>query len=189
MNAYPITYPVFKYDISSATGNQLISGKLKIDGSVPTADERTFHHINLGKIEGDPAKLHSDSVNVTTSPPKTLPAGFNLKFATAQHSEDPLAALIKLKELAPSYAPLAVAIGIEQESKSDWDGALKSYKEAITLDSDLANAHYHLGLLMLQNKMKVKGTKELELAKQLSPNDPNINSALESIEQAVSKAD
>ena len=188
-NAYPIVNPVFKYDISSREGKELLAGKLKIEGSVPTADERTFHHVNLGAIVGEPAKLHSDLVDVTTSKPESLPAGFNLKFAQAQRAEDPIEALSKLKELAPNYAPLLVAIGLEQEKRSNWDEALANYNNAIEMNNNLANAHYRKALVSLRNQNQEEGMKELELANQLAPNDPDISSTLESFKQPVTPED
>lgn len=186
-NGYPVYNPTFKYDISAREGKMLLEGTLKIEGSVPTGDQRTFHHIKLGALTGEPAKLHSDLVDIETTKPENLPKGFNLKFAQALRADDKLSELSKLQEEAPDYAPLSVAIGIEQELASDWDGALSSYQKAIEQDNDLANAHYHLALVLLRNQNKEEGIQALEKAKQLSPNDPDISTMLESFNQPVTE--
>lgn len=183
VNAYPVLNPEIKFDIASKEGKELLKGKIKLDGSVPTGDQRTFHKVSLGTIDGKPAKLHSDLVKVDVNPPKTLPKGFNVKFSAACNAEDPVSALNELKSKAPDYAPLAVALGLRYEKLNKWDEAKKQYDEAIKLDPNLANAHYHLAQVLLRNKKTKEGMASLKKAAELAPADPDIKDFTESLTQ------
>lgn len=181
-NAYPIIDPVFKFSISSPEGKEIGSGKIKIDGSIPTADQRTFAHVDLGKVSGQPAKLHSDLIELNSNEPKGLPSGFPAKFSMAMTKEDPAQELGKLVALAPYYAPLKVALGIQAEKSSDWTDARKLYEEAVKLDSENANAHYRLGVALLRDKKEKEALEHLEKARELSPNDPAVKLILNQLE-------
>ncbi len=182
-NAYAISNPEFKFTISSPEGKEIGKGQIKIEGSVPTADQRTFANVDLGKVSGQPAKLHSDLVELEAKEPKDLPSGFPAKFSMAMTKEDQEGELKKLTELAPKYAPLKVALGIQAEKRNDWKDAEKLYEEAVELDADNANAHYRLGMALLRDNKEKVAVEHFEKALEISPNDPAVKLVLGQIAQ------
>ena len=179
-NAYPVTNPQFSFSIAGQEGKDLLKGTINLTGAVPAADQRTFHRVNLGKINGKPAKLHSNLEKVEVNPPESLPKGFNMKFVDALNAEDKVEALKKLKGIAPDYAPLSIATGLVYERLNNWEDAKKQYEEAVKIDPNLANAHYHLGLVLLREKKNDAGMKALKKAEELDPADPDIKDQIES---------
>lgn len=181
LNGYRVSNPAFKYTISTKEGKES-TGEVKVNGSIPSADQRTFHHVSLGEIQGIPKRLRSDLITVEVSPPESLPKGYNQKFVTALNGENPIEALESLSQSASNYAPLLVALGIQYEGRGDWAKAKEHYAKAIEIDSNNANAHFHLGLVLLRDKEQESGMKELNTALKLAPNDPDIKNILESFQ-------
>jgi tetratricopeptide (TPR) repeat protein len=83
--------------------------------------------------------------------------------------------------LAPSAAKKAFEKGLEQEKKSKWDDAQKSFEKAVQIYPRYATAWYQLGRLQLRNQLL--NQSQSQLPNQL-PND-GAQSAKHSFEQSV----
>lgn len=180
-NAYPISEPVFKFDLADAGGKEVLRGEIKIDGTIPAADQRTFAQVELGTTDGAPAKMHSDLVRVDATTPKELPSGFSSHFSSAMISEDVEKGLEALTKEAPNYAPLKIALGLQAEKASNFKKAEELYKEAVELDSENANAHYHLALTLMRDGKQKKAMQHLEEAARIDPKDPAVKLMIERI--------
>ena len=80
--------------------------------------------------------------------------------------------------------------GIQAAAAHDWPGAIQQMKEAIAACgdcSDKADLHRKLGIIHCQAGDLDSGEKELLVAKQLKPDDPVTQAALELIAQARSQ--
>ena len=169
-----------KYSLSNSEGSEILAGEKQIKGVIPTGDQRTFFHVNLGTTEGAPARLRSDLLKVTASIPSDLPTGFPSRFSSAMTSEEPLDELTALQNDAPKYAPLMITIGILNEERKNWKEAAQYFQQAVELAPENANAHYHLGVVLMREKQDELALKHIRKAAQLNDNDPEINRTLES---------
>ena len=96
-------------------------------------------------------------------------------------SEDVEKGLEALTKEAPTYSPLKVALGLQAEKASNFKKAEELYREAVELDSENANAHYHLALTLMRDGKQKKAMQHLEEAERIDPKDPAVKLMIERI--------
>lgn len=84
--------------------------------------------------------------------------------------ESALKQIEKAINLRPWYSEAYLCKGkVLQEGFNDVDGAIESFRKALELDPDFAEAHYNLGMLLINKESDQEATKHLETAKKLKP--------------------
>ncbi len=189
-NAVDISNPLVDYTIANSGGKQLAAGQVKIDGTIPAADSREFENISLSEIQGDPAKLHSDLVNIVVKPNDKLPKGFSARFAGAfdNNGTQLIAALEPLASEAPHFDGTYIALGKAYQDVEDWQSALEKYKKAVEVAPESANAHYHLGVALAHQNQLPEGLIEMKKASELNPSDQTISKTLASFNASSAPA-
>jgi Flp pilus assembly protein TadD len=76
--------------------------------------------------------------------------------------------------LRPDYAPAYSERGYVLVRQHHVDEAIQQYREAIRLDPKFASAHSNLGSAFWRKHDNKDGYKEILIAHELAPNDPNI---------------
>lgn len=180
-NACDVSDPVFTYQITSKDDKPVGSGQVELKGTVPMSDSRTFKDVVLGSINGQPAHMTTDLVDMKGTLDKNLPKGFSARFSGAYDDQANLVEnLKKLETEAPNFDGIHMALGLAYEAREDWPNALEEYKKATASSSSNANAHYHLGLALAHEQKTAEAIEELKRANQLAPDDKTIASSLAS---------
>lgn len=179
-NAVEISTPVIKYSISSRENQALASGEVKIDGTIPAADNRIFEQVTLAEVNGQPARLQSDLIHITVGSDKDLPKGFPARFAGAfeKNGAERIAALEALANEVPNFESGHIALGLAYEEEQNWSKALEHFKQAMQINPSSSNAHYHYGLALAHEKKMSEAIAELKKAAELNPSDAAISKAL-----------
>lgn len=202
-NPFPVKNFAFSYTIDGTGGGTVASGTAKIDSLVPAADERKFAFVPLGAITGSPAKMHVDLSAAKIAEKSKLPGDVQQRITDALFlkEQDSVAALEQLDKELPNTPVILNGLGAAYEECSMKDKAQASYEKSITAANEAAtkagadaadaagatatnstaeNAHYHLGLLLL-NSDKKKAQEEFETAAKMDPADPAVQAALEKL--------
>lgn len=189
-NAVDISNPVVDYTIQSSDGKQIAAGQVKVEGTVPAADGRSFDNIALSEVQGQPARMHSDLVSLVVKPNEKLPKGFSARFAGAFDNAGPqlISALEPLATEAPNFEGTYIAMGEAYKEGGDWQSALDKYKKAVEIAPESANAHYHYGVALAHQNQLAEGTAELKKAAELNPSDQEIAKTLASYNSAPAPA-
>ena len=96
-------------------------------------------------------------------------------------AERALSELKKELEISPSHVPAMVAIAAELLRSEKYQDALPYAEKAAAIDPNSFPAHAILGRVLVEGDLdKVRGVKELEIAKQLQPASPQVRIALAS---------
>jgi tetratricopeptide (TPR) repeat protein len=179
-NAVEISSPVIKYTIASSDNKPLAAGEVKIDGSIPAGDRRSFDQISLAEVSGQPARMHSDLVSIKVGSDKALPKGYPARFAGAfeKNGTDRIAALEPLVNEVKDFADGHVSLGVTYEEQQDWANATKEYKKALEINPNSFNAHYHYGLALAHEQKTPEAIAELKKAAELNPADQSVSKAL-----------
>lgn len=186
-NAVDISEPVVDYTIQSSDGKQIAAGQVKVDGTIPAADSRSFDNISLSEVQGQPARLHGDLVTLKVIPNETLPKGFSARFAGAFDNQGTqlISSLESLAKESPKFYGTYIAMGKAYQDVDDWQSALAKYKLAVEAAPENANAHYHLGLALAHERQLPEATAELKKASELNPSDQEIAKTLASFSAAA----
>lgn len=181
-NAVDISNPVVDYSIQGSDGKPIATGQVKIDGTVPAADKRSFEQVMLGEVNGQPARMKSDLVTLTVVGNDKLPTGYAARFAGAMEraGSERIEALTPLADEVPGFAGGYIAIGLTYRELEDWPRALEQFKKAVEANAGSANAHYHYGMALAHEKKTAEAVAELKKAHELSPSDLAISKAVTS---------
>ncbi len=142
------------------------------------ADKSTLLNLCVAYSKnGDYAKSISSYGEIESGSiaPAPLPADVALSVATAfSASGDPHAAqsvIERAVEADPDNAPLQDAIGTLLAQQQDYTAAEGRFRKAITLDQELASAHYHLGSVESATNRAPEALAEFSQAHNLAPDN------------------
>ena len=154
---------------------------LNLNDKLTTAHEKLgeiyYHNMNRpsdGKLEFDSA-IACDASNAE--------AHFQLGMLLAQtnktKADDALKEVETAVQLNPGNAAYEAKLGwIKETFYKDHKDAEAHYRSAINLNSTCSEAHFRLGMLMIEKfGMRKSGSEELRIAYQQNPNDPEIKTA------------
>jgi len=65
--------------------------------------------------------------------------------------------------------------GVSHFKQEHWDTSAGQFREAITIDPKLAQAHFNLGLALDQMGQHSDAAEQFKMAKELAPDDPQIS--------------
>jgi len=95
---------------------------------------------------------------------------------------DPDAGVVELKkelEASPDHVPDLVTLAAEYIRRQDFAAALPYAEKAVSLDPQFFAAHTVLGRALVEGDSNVaRGLQELEMARRLAPNSPQVHIAL-----------
>lgn len=165
------------YRITDATDQTLKEGKVELPGQVPPGDRRTFQDVSLGEIKGHPAKLTPKLEAIIYGPKPKLKQRYIDKFKEAAAVPDKQALQVykDLVQDTEEFAPAYVGLGRAYAAKGKWSEALQSYKAALDIDPQNANAHYYSAVVLYYMKKLDEAKKEIDQALLIAPDDPDIS--------------
>ena len=106
---------------------------------------------------------------MTRSDSLMLAADVRIEMDNARHAIDLLQEAVHLDpELAEGYARLGTAYLESRERKKQWKKARQAFEKALSLNSDLAEAHDGLGLIALYQKKDTHGHRHILTKQSLS---------------------
>jgi len=183
-NPAPIRDTTFSYQIVSTTGAEIAGGKLTVDGVIPAGDSRTFAELKLGTVQGQPGRMRAELADVNYGPKPNLTAGQSMKFSEAagMKDKDAVEAFKELVQVAPTFGPAYVGLGLALAANNEFDLAVKAYEKALKIDADDANAHYNLGVALFYKGDKEGARKQFEEAAKLEPTDPSPPRSLKALQ-------
>ncbi len=107
-------------------------------------------------------------------------------FLLFSNVDEGLAQLKKELVISPAHVPALVTLASEYLRAEDYKTALPYAEKAVEIDAQSFPAHAVLGRILCEGNLdSARGLKELELARQLAPDSPQVRMALAS---AYSKA-
>ncbi len=173
-NPAPVKKIAINYQLLDAKGNMLKSGVLKIAGTVPAGDTRTYPDVELGVVKEKPDKIEQKKESVVYGPKPKLKDRLVDKFveASSKPDKDSFADFDELTQDADDFPPALVGMGRAYAARADYKRAIEQYKKALVLDPEYPNAHYYLAIAMYYNNDKKNAKKEMEQALTLAPDDP-----------------
>ncbi|MBC7827841.1 MAG: tetratricopeptide repeat protein [Chitinophagaceae bacterium] len=99
-------------------------------------------------------------------------------------------AVMKALEIDPTLAEAHAALGyIKFRIDWDWDGAEREFKKAIEIKPGYATAHEWYALYLAIQRRFDEALKEMNIAYQLDPLSPNVNTGLARIHQFMNNTD
>lgn len=184
-NPVDLTSVTVKYDIAGASGGTIANGTVTIPQMVPAGDVRTFAGVKLAALDKPATRMQAELADVTVGPKAALPGDQQLRFLEIGALKDSykLEALVQFVKDSPDWAPGFVSLGIAYEDAGMRQKAEESYRKALSLDANNANAHLHLGKLLIASDRKA-AKAEIEKAKAAMPDDPSVKEALYILEPA-----
>lgn len=176
LNPAPIQKLIVSYRIADNHDTTLSESVLKLPGSIPAGDRRTFSDISLGTIKGIPAKLSPKLSSLIYGPKPKIKDKYVDRFmkAAAMNDKDALYEYEDLVQDVESFAPAYVGLGRALAARGKFDDAISQYKKAAELDPNNANAHYYAAVALFYKNDHGAAKKEIELAQQMAPEDPEI---------------
>ncbi len=170
----------FNYQINGLNGSSLASGNVTIPTLVPAGDQRTFSNVKLTPLSEQANRMHADLTNLRLGDKPGLSPALANKFieAAALKPQDAVAQFTELVKSAPDFGPGYTRLGQALLANEDYDRADKAFAKAIKINSDDANAHYHLGVAYFYKGNRDGARHELSTASRLCPDDPVIADAL-----------
>ncbi len=204
-NPFPVRNFEVTYTIDGASGSNVAKGVAKLSALVPAADERKFAAVPLGAITGAPGKMHVDLTDAVIAEKSKLPGEVQTRITDALFlkEQDSVAAFEQIAKELPDSPVVLTGLGLAYEECGQKDKAKETYEKAIvaadaqgkdagagadaasaatttattTAGSAAENAHYHLGVLLLDTDKK-RAKEEFEKAAQMEPTDPAVQAAL-----------
>jgi tetratricopeptide (TPR) repeat protein len=144
-------------------------------------------HVKLGEIYyhnlNRPSDARVEFDAAIASDPNNAEAHYELGMLIAQtnkaKADDALREIQKAAELNPKNANYEAKLGWLQETfYKEHKKAEEHYRKAIELNSTCSEAHFRLGMLMIEKfSMRKGGAEEVRIAYQQNPNDPEIKAA------------
>lgn len=188
-NPAPVKNMVISYQLMDAKGNQLKTGSLKIDATVPAGDKRTFADLDLGTVKEKPDKIEQKLESLVYGPKPKLKERLVDKYveATMKPDKDTFGDFDELIQDAEDFPPVLVGMGRAYAARGDWKRAIERFKKAVEYDPEYANGHYYLGVAMFWNGDKAGAKKELEQALQYFPDDPVYRDGVKMLTAAEKK--
>jgi tetratricopeptide (TPR) repeat protein len=180
LNAVPVDHIQFKYTINGPDGNAAATGLVAIPELIPTGASRTFRHVKLGPLQGEAARMKAELVDLKVGPKSTLPAGLDSRFTeilTLKPAES-IPAFTEFVGQAPNFAPGFIGLGRAYLADGNDSKARDAFEKAVKLDPKSADAHYALGLALLGKNARATAEKEIGIAYDLAPNDPDIQKTI-----------
>ncbi|HEY9787542.1 MAG TPA: tetratricopeptide repeat protein [Candidatus Obscuribacterales bacterium] len=178
-NPIALTSISVRYTVDGASGATVGSGVATISYTVPAGDERSFSGIKLGALSAPAAKMHAEICDVTLGPKPDLAADFQSRFLEigALKDDEKISALKSFTKDAPKFAPAFITLGAAYEARGNRAAAQEAYEQAVAIDEHDANAHLHLGRILMA-KDPAKARTELEKANTVNPQDPAVKEAM-----------
>ncbi len=176
LNPFWVDKIQFKYTISGPDGNAAATGVVGVPDQVPAGASRTFHHVKLGPLEGEAARMKAELVDLNVGPKPGLSAGLDNRFSEIMLLKGPeaIGAFNEFVGQAPKFAPGYIGLGRAYLAEGEDKKAKEAFQKAVEIDSKDADAHYQLGLALLNLKDREAAEKEIGAAYELAPNDPDI---------------
>lgn len=177
-----------RYNIEGTNGRTVSDGTVTIPHAVPAGDIRTFRSVRLGELSAPAARMHAELSDVTIGEKSNLQNDQALHFIEigALKEAEKLEALKAFVKDAPGFAPGHVALGIAYENANDRQRAEAAYRKAVEADPENANAHLHLGRLLVSTD-RAEAAAEIEKAKAKMPYDPAVQEALTFVEPVAAE--
>jgi tetratricopeptide (TPR) repeat protein len=181
LNPQTISDIAFSYTIIGPSGDTAASGIAHIPELVPIGATRRFQHVSLGPLTANAARMQTDLVDLKLGPKSSLsPDLYNQFIDTASlKDEESLKAYMQFTAKAPDFSPGFVGLGKAYLGAGEDVNAEKAFREAVRLDSKNADAHYCLGLALLNERKRAEAEKEIGVAYDLAPNDPDIQKTIQ----------
>jgi tetratricopeptide (TPR) repeat protein len=173
-NPGPIKNVLISYQLLDAKGNMLKEGKVKVDGTVPPGDARTFVNIDLGQIKDKPDKIEQKVESLVYGPKPKIKDRLVDRFveASAIPDKEAFGAYDELTQDLDDFPPALVGMGRAYAARGDYKRAIGQYDKALENDPEFANAHYYKAVALYYNNDKANAKKEMEKALELQPDDP-----------------
>lgn len=181
LNVFPVDHVKFKYTITAPDGSPAATGDVGIAEEIPAGASRTFHHVKLGPLQGEAARMKAELSDLKMGAKVKLPAGVDTRFSEllTMKGEEQLKGLSEFVAQAPDFAPGFIALGRAYVGEGNSTKAKEEFEHAVKLDPKSADAHYELGLAMLSKAERNAAEKEIGVAYELAPNDPNIQRTIQ----------
>ncbi len=177
LNPAPVKHMSISFRIADPTDRILREGLVELKhGMVPAGDRRTFKEVELGEINGIPAKLTPHLESLVYGPKPKIKEQFVglFKEAAAIRDKDALGTYEELVDKTEDFAPAWVGLGRAYAAKGKFDEAMKAYDKAMEIDAMNANAHYYKAVALFYLGQKEEGKKEIDAAYLIAPDDPEI---------------
>jgi TPR repeat len=182
LNPISVDHVQFKYTISGPDGTAAATGIVDIPESIPTGASRTFRHVKLGPLQGEAARMKAELVDLKMGPKSKLAAGLDSRFSeilTTTKGPEQVTAFTEFVGQAPNFAPGFIALGRAELNEGDANKAIVDFEKATKLDPKNADAHYALGMALLDKRERAAAEKEIGAAYDLAPNDPDIQKTIQ----------
>jgi tetratricopeptide (TPR) repeat protein len=176
LNPQSISAIAFRYNIIGPTGDTAASGIAHIPEMVPIGATRRFQHVTLGPLTASAARMQTELIDVKLGPKSALTADqFNQFVETAaMKDDDRLKGFTDFVKAAPNFSPGYVGLCKAYLAGGEDKNAENAFRQAVKLDAKNADAHYCLGLALLNLRQRDEAAKEIGIAYDLAPNDPDI---------------
>ncbi len=180
LNPFWVDKIQFKYTISGPDGNAAATGVVGVADQVPAGASRTFHHVKLGPLQGEAARMKAELVDLNAGPKPALTAGLDNRFSEIMLLKGPeaIGAFNEFVGQAPKFAPGYIGLGRAYLAEGEDKKAKDAFQKAVEIDPKDADAHYQLGLALLNLKERDAAEKEIGAAYELAPNDPDIQKTI-----------
>ncbi|HEY9676367.1 MAG TPA: tetratricopeptide repeat protein [Drouetiella sp.] len=181
LNTFPVDHVKFKYTISGPDGNAAATGDVGVDEQNPAGASRRFHHVKLGPLAGEAARMKAELTDLKMGPKPNLSPELDSRFTEVltMRGEEQLPQLKQFVAQAPDFAPGYIAYGRALVGDGNSTEAVTQFKKAVELDPKSADAHYELGLALLSKNDRADAEKEIGTAYDIAPNDPNIQRTIQ----------
>lgn len=92
-------------------------------------------------------------------------------------------------EISPNDATVFFRIGTFRYDNLDYSGSVSAFEKAVVLDPNYLNARYYLGQSYQKVGRKDDALNQYQILKKISPNDANVQKAIDSISYTTENTD
>lgn len=181
LNAAPVSNVSVKYNIMGPSGSTIATGVVPLGEPIPPGDVRTFRHVKLTSFEGESKHLQTEVADLKVGPKPDISSDLEGRYLelTSLKGEEAKQGFEEFVKSAPNFIPGYIFLGRLYMEEENLDKAVENFEKAVKLDDKNADAHYNLGVALSKKHDKARAEKELEAAYNLTPNDPDVQRAIQ----------
>lgn len=181
LNPQSISDISFRYNILGPSGDTAASGIAHIPEMVPIGATRRFQHVTLGPLTASTQRIQTELLDLKLGPKPNLTADQfnNFVDTSAMKDDERLKGFTDFVKATPDFSPGYVGLGKAYLDGGEDKNAENAFRQAVKLDDKNADAHYCLGLALLNERQRAEAEKEVGVAYDLAPNDPDIQKTIQ----------
>jgi tetratricopeptide (TPR) repeat protein len=181
LNASPVFDVSVAYDITGPSGASVAKGTVPLGEPIPPGDVRTFRHVKLTSFEGESKHLKTEISDLKVGEKPNISSDLEARYLelTSLKGDEAKQGFIEFVQKAPNFIPGYISLGRLYMEEQDYAKACETFSKAVQIDAKNADAHYNLGIALEKKGDKPGAQKELEAAYNLTPNDPDVQRAIQ----------